>query len=254
MKKITFMVITLFLYSYKLIAGTIDPNTTDEKYLTYGAKFQNVVKLCCYDKENRMCCGSAVIIDSHWILTAAHVVNECNNHCIYLKEQKYLLDNVISHPDYKPTIFGYNDLALGYIVEDAGLDFYPDLYENQDESGKICSIAGYGITGNFVTGANISDGKKRAGSNIIDHIEKQVLICSPSRQGKNKTELEFLISNGDSGGGLFIDKKLAGINSAIMCSDKKLDSSYGDESCHTRISVYRNWILETITKYKNIKK
>ncbi len=250
MYKAIVVFVLCLIYSCKLIAGTIDPNTPDEKYLNYGIKFQNVVKLCCYDKENRMCCGSAVIIDSHWILTAAHVVNECNNHCIYLKNQKYLLKNIISHPDYKPSVFGYNDLALGYLSENANLDFYPDLYSDSDESGKICSIAGYGITGNFITGANISDSKKRAGSNIIDHIEKQVLICSPSKPGNNKTELEFLISNGDSGGGLFINQKLAGINSAIMCSDKKLDSSYGDESCHTRISVYRHWIIKTIQDYK----
>ena len=109
---------------------------------------------------------------------------------------------------------------------------------------------GYGITGNFNTGAKVSDGKKRAGSNVIDYIEKHILVCSASKPGNRITELEFLISNGDSGGGLFIDQKLAGINSGIMCSDKKLDSSYGDESCHTRISIHRDWIIKTINSYQ----
>ena len=55
-------------------------------------------------------------------------------------------------------------------------------------------------------------------------------------------KLEFLISHGDSGGGLFINGKLAGIHSFVSASDKKADSSYGDQSGHTRISTYKRWI------------
>jgi hypothetical protein len=64
----------------------------------------------------------------------------------------------------------------------------------------------------------------------------------------SKTELEFLIASGDSGGGLFIDNKLAGINSCVMAVDKKPDSTYNDESGHTRISKFIGWIKENIEK------
>jgi hypothetical protein len=59
-----------------------------------------------------------------------------------------------------------------------------------------------------------------------------------------KTSLEFLIASGDSGGGLFIDGKLAGINSCIMAVNGSPKSDYRTESGHTRISINLDWILE----------
>ena len=55
-----------------------------------------------------------------------------------------------------------------------------------------------------------------------------------------------MISHGDSGGGLFIDNKLAGINSLVMSSDGKPDSSWTDESGHTRVSKFVSWIDKII--------
>ena len=53
-----------------------------------------------------------------------------------------------------------------------------------------------------------------------------------------------MIGSGDSGGGLFLDGKLAGINSFVMAADGKTNSDYGDECAHTRISTYKKWIEE----------
>jgi hypothetical protein len=41
---------------------------------------------------------------------------------------------------------------------------------------------------------------------------------------------------------------LAGVNSSVLSKDGNTDSNYGDESCHTRISRYKEWIEETIGK------
>jgi len=71
-----------------------------------------------------------------------------------------------------------------------------------------------------------------------------LLVCS--LKGGKKTALEFLIANGDSGGGLFIDKKLAGINSCVMADDKSLNSNYNDWSGHTRVSLHKPWIDKMI--------
>jgi hypothetical protein len=60
--------------------------------------------------------------------------------------------------------------------------------------------------------------------------------------------MEFLIASGDSGGGLFIDQKLAGINSCVMTTDGHTDSNHNDESGHTRISQHINWIESTINE------
>ena len=62
----------------------------------------------------------------------------------------------------------------------------------------------------------------------------------------------ILIGHGDSGGGLFIDKKLAGIHSCIYTGDGKLDSSYKDYSAHTRVSLHKPWIDLIINEYEGI--
>ena len=67
-------------------------------------------------------------------------------------------------------------------------------------------------------------------------------VCSHG--AKDCTNLEFLICNGDSGGGLFIDGKLAGINSCVVATDGNANSDYGDETYHTRISELQEWIKE----------
>ena len=194
-------------------------NSGGYQYVDYGSKFNSVVKLCAYDDKGKSC-GSAVIIDKHWVLTAAHVVENCTKYSINFNNKEYILSKFILHPEYNTNIFGEYDIAIGYSEKPIEMEHYPKLYQNSDEIGKICSIAGCGMTGTFYSGVNISDNKKRAGSNFIDKIEKKVLICSPSRKNEKTTELEYLICSGDSGGGLFIDGKLAGIHSSVIGYDE----------------------------------
>ena len=238
----------LVLYSFFMFticsAGTIDPETPDEKYIEYGSKFKSVVRLCCFD-GNGLSCGSAVVIDPEWIVTAAHVVENCHSWTASIGEDKYNLDKVILYPEYKAEVYGYHDIAIGHLSKKIELKHYPKLYENNDEAGQVCSIAGVGFTGTFITGISKYDGNRRAGSNKIEKIEKGVLVCNASKVGK--VSLEYLICSGDSGGGLFIGDALAGINSSVVGYDGKSDSSYGDEGCHTRVSLYAKWIREHIS-------
>lgn len=242
------LIIWFFLFSLG-ICGTIDPNTPDSQYIEYGEKFPNIVKLCCFDGRG-MACGSAVVIDPHWIVTAAHVVENCHSWTVNIGEEKYHVKKMIPHKKYESKLFGIADIAIGYLEKPIELDFYPELYDQDDEVGKLCSIAGWGFTGTFNTGTKNHDGKKRAGSNFIDKIEKEVLVCSPSKPNQRMTQLEFLICSGDSGGGLFIGNKLAGINSSVIGYDGSSNSTYGDESCHTRISLYAQWIKDIIEDEK----
>jgi hypothetical protein len=228
-------------------AGTRDPETPDSKYVSYGEKFECIGKLCGKYKNGTNYCASAVAIKPRWIVTAAHVVQNSEICFVTIKDKKILVKKINYPKEFEEGKFGHYDIAIGNCDEDMGLDFYPVLYENKDEVGKICSMSGYGITGTFHTGTKISDNKKRAGSNYIEHIDRDLLVCSASRRReKSFTELEFIIGSGDSGGGLFIDGKLAGINSCVLASDKSPDSTYGDESGHTRISKYLDWINENI--------
>ena len=79
-----------------------------------------------------------------------------------------------------------------------------------------------------------------------------MLLCSPSRYGaKDHTVLEYMIGSGDSGGGLFIEGKLAGINSCVMAVERSPMSKYGEESGHTRVSKFIDWIEKSKIKLRN---
>lgn len=240
------------LFVSHVFAGTIDPYVPDQKYIDYGKKFKCVFKICGKTTEGKKYCASAVVINKNWILTAAHVVQDCAE--IKIKDdsdKEYCVEKIIMNKHFEENKFGKNDIALGYVKEDINLDFYPELYSTDDEVGKICCISGYGIAGTFKSGCIISDQHKRAGSNYIDKIDRDLLICTPSLKGTPRyTELEFIIGSGDSGGGLFIDKKLAGINSCVISDDGKPDSTYGDEAGHTRVSLFIDWIKENMNNEK----
>lgn len=246
MRLFLFFFFVVFLVS-KTMSGTIDPNINDNKYIEYGKRFKCVAKLCGKSRDGKNYCASSVIIKPRWAITAAHVVNDIETCELTVEDKKVAIEKIIKHKDFKYEEFGEYDIALCKTSENIDLDSYPKLYTNHDEEGKVCSISGYGISGTFLTGCTKFDGKRRAGLNNIDVIHKHILICSPSTERCiDITELEFLIGVGDSGGGLFIDSELAGINSGVMAADKKPDSSYGDEGCHTRISIFADWINNTI--------
>lgn len=241
-----FRTIIIYLSFFSLVcAGTIDPNTPDSQYIEYGNQFECVVKIQGRYQDDSLYEGSAVLIDDHHFLTAAHVITNYKNCSIFSKNKKFDIQRILSHPDFKNDSVGFADIALGYSDDKFNLEYYPPLYEENDEIGKICSISGYGFTGNFNIGAKIYDGKKRAGSNTIDKIDRDLLVCSPSyRHHDDYTQLEFLIASGDSGGPLFIDQKIAGIHSLVMTAKKKTESKYNEESGHTRISRFIKWIKE----------
>jgi|APCry1669188879_1035177.scaffolds.fasta_scaffold54783_1 secreted trypsin-like serine protease len=240
----------LFTSILSSFGGTIDPDTPDSKYIEYGENFNSVVKLCCFDGKG-LSCGSAVVIAPEWIVTAAHVVENCNSWTVTIGEEKYGIKKMIMHPSYKPEIFNSNDIAVGKLTKKIDLQHYPNLYTESDEVGKMCSISGWGFTGTFNTGVQKNDNKRRAGYNTVDKIQNNVLVCSPSRRDGKITELEYLICSGDSGGGLFIENKLAGVHSSVAGYDGSSNSSYGDEARHTRVSIYANWINDTIAENTN---
>lgn len=243
--KLLSVLILCFIGTLNVYSGTIDPNTPDSKHIEYGQKFNYVGSLCGSYDNGDFFCASAVAIDDHHILTAAHVVDGAKICIFSLEEFPYKINTIIIHKDFENKKYGYADIALCYSEKPFGLKFYPSLYDQSDEESKLVCMSGYGFTGNFLNGATKHDGKKRAGSNFIDRTENDLLICSPSRRNnKDFTSLEFLIASGDSGGGLFIDNKLAGIHSCVMVAGKIPQSKYGEESGHTRISKFIPWIIE----------
>jgi len=234
--------ILIVLSNTSIYAGTIDPKISDNKYLEYAESFECVGKLCGSYKDGSKFCASAVAISDSIILTAAHVVDNAKECYIYINDKQILIEKFIVNKDFKFEEVGIGDIAIGFCKTPIGLKNYPELY-TEDPIGKVCSISGFGITGTFITGAIKSDNKKRAGNNFAEELYKTTIVCNVSKPSeKNYTELEFLIASGDSGGGLFIDGKLAGINSFVSTIDGDPNSTYVDESHHTNISNYIDWI------------
>lgn len=243
------------------LAGTRDPNTPDERYIEFGKKFPSVMRIMSVGEEKdeetgetqpTPQFGSAVVIKPNWILTAAHVVHNTQATMIIADSgTTHMVTRLFIPKEFScnKNHFGYYDIAIGYMPEGITLDFYPELYTDSDEPGKLITFAGHGFTGTFETGYKDHDGKKRAGHNKIDSTERGVLVCTPSI-GTGKTALEYMISPGDSGGGMFIGNKLAGINSFLMARDQKPNGTYGDESAFTRISLYADWVNSQIESYE----
>jgi len=245
--KILFIIVALFLLLDNTYSGTIDPSVDDSVYIKHANNFKCVGKLCGTYSDNTFFCASAVAISDNIIITAAHVVKNATKCFITINDKKICVQKFVYKKEFDINNFGENDIAIGFCDEPIGLDEYPELYDTDDEENKQCDIVGFGMTGTFLTGVLKSDDFKRAGSNTIDNTFKDTIVCSPSKKtDDNYTDKEFLIASGDSGGGLFIDSKLAGINSMVMAKDKNPNSSYTDESCHTRISLYKEWIKQNI--------
>ena len=253
------MVILLGLSS-PATSGTRDPRTPDSKHLAYGAKHECVVQVkgkmeVAYKGDEKLevtASGSGVIIAKRYILTAAHVVQKTTDPYITLHGKKIKIEWVVIPNKYKEENTGPYDIALCRLHEDAIIDFYPELYDKDDEIGKLCSVAGWGMYGTWTTGTIYDDNKLRAGSNYISPLMFcGMMVCSVQDKGK-RTSLEYLIGHGDSGGGLFIDQKLAGIHSCIYTGDGNLDSSYKDYSAHTRVSLHKPWIDVIVNGYDGV--
>lgn len=238
-------IIYLVVLCSTIYAGTIDPNVSDSEYIKYAADLDYVIEIEGKCNDNTPYYGSAVLIDDYNFITAAHVVDNHKTCKIFVNNKEFKVSKIISHPDFKKENIGFADIAIGHSYIPFNLKAYPLLYEDQEEQNKICVISGYGMTGKFGTDNDslLFDRKRRAGSNTIDKIENDTLICIESKNGNHgHTSLEFMIAGGDSGGPLFIDNKLAGINSVLTTVKSSVEPKRRVESAHTRISKFIQWI------------
>lgn len=129
------------------------------------------------------------------------------------------------------------------------------LYSGRDEDLKRGTYVGYGMTGTGDTGAYINGGTKRAGQNIMGigtrlGYNDRLLVSDfddPRNANSNwlsqPLDLEYQLAWGDSGGGMFIDGRVAGVHSFISApEDRRVDADYGDTSASVRVSSWTSWI------------
>jgi hypothetical protein len=226
-----------------VLAGTTDDAIPDARYLDYATGFAPyTLRLVARDPSGRLMTASAVAIAPHYALTAAHVAADIASCTLASGNKTVPVRQVWVHGEWQDTNLGVADIAILRTGEAFGLGFYPTLCDGGEEVGEVVSIAGWGITGRLSTGHTHTDGRLRAGTNTIERFERAVIVCLAK---PGSSPLEYCIAPGCSGGPLFVGGRLAGINSFTSrdAGTGKLRSGTGEESGHTRVSLYREWIL-----------
>jgi hypothetical protein len=249
-------------------AGTIRDDRSDSLYLDLGALPQ-YASVGQFIGNGGGFAASGVLIAPNWALTAAHVVVAASSLDFDLDGpggtfSAYTATSWIAHPNWNGDLFNGYDIGLVEFSDDiAALTGITPAkrYRGRRELGQIGTSVGFGWTGTGLTGATIFDGQKRAGNNVIDTLwpttgRPRILLSdfdNPLNPDDNWSgsatplELEYMVSFGDSGGGLFVtngrgNDVLAGLHSFMAWIDEAGDSDYGDISGHTRVSAFNDWI------------
>jgi hypothetical protein len=226
------------------VAGTTDDAVPDARYIEYGSRFRDYTsKFSGRDEAGRLNEATATLISPHWAITAAHVAHGVNGITLTTGTTSRPVDRVVAHPDWVDDKHGWHDLALLHCETPAGIAYYPPLSDGDEKVGQTVSIVGYGLHGRLTDGHSGYDGKLRAGTQTIERFERTVIVCHAQC---GTSTLEFCISPGDSGGPLFAGGKLAGVNSFTMAAKGPLKSRQGEETAHTRVSLYREWINQVM--------
>jgi len=232
-------------------AGTIEDNIPDARYREYGETFAlYTCRVFGMNTEGSVQMGTCTLLSPHWALTAAHVVGDLTDCSVLSESGLHRVDRIFVHREYAGD-HGWHDIALIHVAKPFALTKYPPATDGTEQLGQLVAAAGYGVTGKLSSGYGDGDNKIRAGTMLLTASERSVWVCDIRRTG---SPLPYCIAPGDSGGGLWgtsADGRtvLVGINSYTAKSGTSpVRSQAGEESGHTRVGMYLDWIGEVAGK------
>lgn len=227
-------------------AGTIDDAIPDARYREYGETFAPyTARIVGIQTDQKPAVATCTLIDTHWALTAAHVVESMTHCTIITGTTLHRVDRIFVHHEYESRL--QHDIALVRVATPFTLARYPALTDGSEQLGSVCVAVGYGATGPLTTGFTTSDAEIRAGTMVLDEAEGTNYIC---RIDRGRSPLPFCIAPGDSGGGLFAAASdgrtvLVGVNSFVSSrGTPPMRSAVGEETGHTRVALYLDWIRQ----------
>jgi hypothetical protein len=239
------LLLIFFALSSVAVAGTIEDSIPDSRYREYGSTFAaHTCRITGVEVKGNSAFASCVLVSPHWALTAAHVVHEMVTCEILAGDSSHRVDRIFVHPEWQHD-FGWHDIALVHTAQPFSVQKYPILSDATESLGAVVTASGYGMTGRLSTGLQSGSGGLRAGTQRLHGFERAVWVCKIER---GTTPLPLCIAPGDSGGGLWGraadgSTRLIGINSCVSrYGGGKPRHVAGEESAHTRVSLYLDWI------------
>lgn len=214
----------------------------DQKYLDLGEEYSSSVAYL------GGCAGT--LIDSNWILTAAHCVKGRESALFNVQhiDKEYRVETIMVHPKFGLDREGQHDIALMQLKDPVMNGKPAELYDSKDEESRRVVFVGRGTFGNGQEGLIEHDAKQRGATNTIIGTSDQWIefeFDSP----ENATTLEGISGSGDSGGPAFItvDERLyvVGVSSRQRGNGLK-EGTYGVHEYYTRVSSNIAWIESVI--------